>query len=285
MIIINGKEIAANIRRALKKELLALKDKSIIPGIAVILVGENPASQIYVRNKNKACGEIGIASFEHKLSETTSQDELLSLIKKLNADNKVHGILVQLPLPSHIDEQTIINAISPSKDVDGFHPENIGRLLLGLKAFRPCTPLGIMELLSRINYDIKGKHAVVLGRSNIVGKPVALLLLEQHATVTICHSKTENLPEVVKSADILVAAIGKPNFVKGSWIKKGAVIIDVGINRLDDGKIVGDVDFDEAKKSAYAITPVPGGVGPMTIAMLLKNTVDAAMKLSSYGMR
>lgn len=272
--IIDGKKIAENIRVQIKSEISA---KKLTPGLAVVFVGDNPASEVYVRNKKKACTEVGIKSFEHKLPETTSESELLKLIKKLNGDRNVHGILVQLPLPKKIDQENILNSILPEKDVDGFHPVNLGKLVSGQAGTRPCTPLGIIELIKSTGVEIKGKHAVVVGRSNIVGKPVAIMLLEEHATVTICHSRTENLPDVVRSAEILVAAIGKPQFIKGDWIKNGAVVIDVGINRLPDGKMVGDVDFEEAKKRAGWITPVPGGVGPMTIAMLLKNT------LMSYG--
>ncbi len=292
MHIIDGKKLAEGIRNELKAELAK---SGVKPGLAVVLVGENPASKVYVGNKKKACAEVGIKSFDHYLPESTSESEILKLIKKLNADKKVHGILVQLPLPKHINEAVIICAIAPEKDVDGFHPVNMGKLLIGrgpattASAGRqrpaptcrgdpqwspmPCTPLGVMELIASTGVEIKGKHAVVVGRSNIVGKPVAIMLLERHATVTICHSRTADLPEVVKSADILIAAIGKPRFIKGDWIKKGAVVIDVGINRLADGKMCGDVDFASAKDVAGWITPVPGGVGPMTIAMLLKNTL------------
>lgn len=284
MNIIDGKKIAERIRGELKAELTK---SGVKPGLAVVLVGENPASKVYVGNKKKACAEVGIESFDHQLAESTSESEILKLIKKLNADKKVHGILVQLPLPKHINEAVIICAIAPEKDVDGFHPVNMGKLLIGRGQSpsptcrggpqwspMPCTPLGIMELIDSTGVEIKGKQAVVVGRSNIVGKPVALMLLERHATVTICHSRTAELPQVVKSADILVAAIGKPRFIKGDWVKKGAVVIDVGINRLADGKMCGDVDFEPAKDVAGWITPVPGGVGPMTIAMLLKNTLS-----------
>lgn len=270
--IIDGKLLAAKIRAEVKNKIAA---GGFAPGLAVVLVGKNPASEIYVRNKTKACGEVGIKSFEHILPEDTKEAEVLKLIEKLNKDKKIHGILVQLPIPKHISEDKIIAAIRPEKDVDGFHPINLGKLLAGRNGLRPCTPLGIMELIDSTGIDIKVKHAVVVGRSNIVGKPVAIMLLEQHATVTICHSRTQNLPEVVKSADILVAAIGRPRFIKGDWIKKGSVVIDVGINRTDGGKVAGDVDFDTAKDRAGFISPVPGGVGPMTIAMLLKNTLKA----------
>lgn len=268
--LIDGKARAGEIMAKLKEEIAR---KKITPGLAVVLVGENPASEVYVRNKIKACLEVGIKSLDNKLPETTSEAELLKLIEKLNNDKNVHGILVQLPLPKQIDSDKVLNAIDPSKDVDGFHPVNLGRLLSGQNGLRPCTPLGVMDLIDFTGVDIKGKNAVVVGRSNIVGKPVAVMLLERHATVTVCHSRTQDLPGVVKNADIVVAAIGKPNFIKGDWIKKGAVVIDVGINRLEGGKLTGDVDFNEASKNAAWITPVPGGVGPMTIAMLLKNTV------------
>jgi methylenetetrahydrofolate dehydrogenase (NADP+)/methenyltetrahydrofolate cyclohydrolase len=282
MSIIDGKALAEKIRKEIKAEISA---KGLKLGLAVVLVGNDPSSEIYVRNKKKACAEVGIESFEHHLSGDTKEADLLKLITKLNKDKKVTGILVQLPLPRHINEEQVILAIDPTKDVDGFHPINVGRLLLGRGQSpaptdnawspRPCTPLGVMELIGSTGVDIKGRHAVVVGRSNIVGKPVAVMLLERHATVTVCHSRTTNLPEVIKGADILVAAIGRPEFIKGDWIKKGAVVIDVGINRLADGRMVGDVEFAVAKERAGFITPVPGGVGPMTIAMLLKNTLRA----------
>lgn len=245
------------------------------PGLAVVLVGNDPASAIYVRNKKKSCRETGIRSFEHNLKEDTSQEELLALIKELNLAPAIDGILVQLPLPEHINPESIIEAISPEKDVDGFHPMNVGRLVDNRAILKPCTPAGIMELLRRQGVDPKGLNAVVLGRSNIVGKPIALMLLHAHATVTICHSRTRNLEEVAGNADILIAAIGKADFVSGNMVKEGATVIDVGINRLEDGTLTGDVNFREAEKKAGLITPVPGGVGPMTIAMLLKNTLEA----------
>lgn len=275
--IIDGKKLAQTIRDDLAKKVASLKEKNIVPGIAVILVGNDDASTIYVRNKRKACAKTGIESFSYDLHSNTSHEKIVELIGQLNKNPKVHGILVQLPLPSQINEELIIEAIDPKKDVDGFHPVNMGKLLIGLKGFRPSTPLGILALIDSINYNLKGKHAVILGRSRIVGKPAALMLLERHATVTICHSRTKNLDEIVRSADVLIAAIGSPKIVKGDWVKKGAVVIDVGINRLDDGSLIGDVEFETAAKNASAITPVPGGVGPMTIAMLLKNTVEAAM--------
>ncbi len=281
--ILDGKKISQEIKRVLADEVRLLKEDNIVPGLAVVLVGENPASRVYVRNKRKSCAEVGIRGFDHNLSEATPQNELEALIDKLNGDANVHGILVQLPLPSHIDEASILLRIDPAKDVDGFHPVNMGLLVSGLPGFRPCTPSGIMTMLDSIGYNLSGKHAVVVGRSKIVGKPAALMLLERHATVTICHSRTEDLPGIVRSADVVVAAVGRPQFIKGDWIKPGAVVIDVGINRTGDGQLVGDVDFEGAVKNAYAITPVPGGVGPMTIAMLLKNTVDAAKKHRSAG--
>ena len=246
------------------------------PGLGVVLVGDDPGSHIYVRNKEKACKEVGIKSFEHLLPATISEKELLAVVQQLNKDKNVNGILVQLPLPAHIRSEKILEAISPYKDVDGFHPVSQGMLLLGGDGFRPCTPMGIMRLLESVGCDPKGKNAVVVGRSNIVGKPVALMLLEKHATVTICHSRTASLRDEVGRADILVVAIGKAGLVRGDWIRPGAVVIDVGINRLPSGKLYGDVEFETAKERAAAITPVPGGVGPMTICMLLYNTLKAA---------
>ena len=275
--LIDGKKIAEKVREEITQEVLELKkNKQITPGLAVILVGNNPASEVYVRNKVQTCEKVGMKSFHFTLPENTSEETLLQEIKKLNQQTEVHGILVQLPLPSHLNSQKIIEAIAPHKDVDGLHPYNLGRLAAGFPTLVSCTPAGVMRLLEEINFDCNGKEAVVIGRSNIVGKPVALLLLAQNATVTICHSKTKNLAEKVKQADVIVAAVGIPKFVKGAWIKPGAVVIDVGINRGSDGKLIGDVDFEETKKHASFITPVPGGVGPMTIAMLLKNTLQAA---------
>jgi len=282
-IIIDGKKIAQEIKKILSNEVSLLKQNNITPGLAVVLVGQNAASQVYVRNKRKACADVGIQGFDFNLPETTSQKELENLIAKLNGDDRVHGILVQLPLPAPLDESAILEKINPAKDVDGFHPVNMGRLVSGLPSFRPCTPLGIMTMLDSIGYKFAGKNAVVVGRSKIVGKPIALMLLERHATVTVCHSRTQNLADVVRSADIVIAAIGSPEFIKGDWIKDGAVVIDVGINRTGDGTLVGDVEFEEASKHASAITPVPGGVGPMTIAMLLKNTVEASKKGLIHG--
>jgi methylenetetrahydrofolate dehydrogenase (NADP+)/methenyltetrahydrofolate cyclohydrolase len=277
--IINGKEIAAQVRAELRDEIQALKEKTgVVPGLTVVLVGENPASIVYVRNKIKACEEVGIKSVQHKLPDTTTHEELLSLIRQLNASKDVHGILVQLPLPKQINEEEILEEISPYKDVDGFHPYNVGRLMIGNPVLQPCTPYGVMHLIDSTGVDLSGKDAVVVGRSNIVGKPMAMMLLKRNATVTVCHSKTTDLVERVKKADILVAAIGRAEYIKGEWVKQGAVVIDVGMNRSLEGKLVGDVDFEGASERAAYITPVPGGVGPMTIAMLLKNTVIAASK-------
>lgn len=274
--IIDGKKLAQEVKNKLADEVSLLKQKGITPGLAVVLVGHNPASQVYVRNKRKACEEVGITGFDFDLPATASQEDVERLVTRLNSDTHVHGILVQLPLPSQLDEQKILWMIDPEKDVDGFHPLNLGRLVAGLPCLRPCTPSGILEIIHSMRYDLSGKHAVVVGRSRIVGKPVALMLLERHATVTICHSRTRDLADIVRSGDIVVAAIGSAHFIKGDWIKKGALVIDVGINRTDGGKLAGDVDFDGASKIASAITPVPGGVGPMTIAMLLKNVVESA---------
>ena len=274
--IIDGKKIAMQIRKGLKKQVDSLKsEQDIVPGLAVILVGEDPASKIYINMKKKACEKIGIYSEEHNLPIDISEEKLLNIIKELNKNKKIHGILVQLPLPKHINTTNVIYAIDPKKDVDGFHPENVGLLMIGEPRFRPCTPYGIIKLLESIGCQVKGKHAVIIGRSMIVGKPVAAMLLHRHATVTICHSRTKNIEKIVKEADILVAAVGKPKFVKGSWIKKDAVVIDVGTNKLPDGSLVGDVDFNEALSRVGAITPVPKGVGPMTITLLLSNTVEA----------
>lgn len=274
---IDGKAVAKEVQRQIKEEVEGLERRwGMTPGLAVVLVGDDPASHIYVRNKEKACKEVGIRSFEHLLPATISERDLLALVNHLNKDKNVHGILVQLPLPAHIRAEKILEAVSPHKDVDGFHPVNQGMLILGGDGFKPCTPMGIMKLLEAAGCDPKGKNAVVVGRSNIVGKPVALLLLEKHATVTICHSRTVSLRDEVGRADILVAAIGKAGLIRGDWIKTGAVVIDVGVNRLPTGKLYGDVEFETAKDRASAITPVPGGVGPMTICMLLYNTLKAA---------
>lgn len=272
--VISGKELSGEIREELKQKVEKLTRKGKTPGLAVILVGEDPASQVYVKNKEKACQQIGIYSEVFRLCESTSQEELIGLVQKLNQDQNIHGILVQLPLPGHIDEQEIIRAISPKKDVDGFHVQSAGALLTGLPGFVACTPKACIQLIRRTGIDMTGKHAVVVGRSNIVGKPVSILLLNENCTVTMCHSKTRDLPGVCASADILVAAIGRAEFIKGDFVKEGAVVIDVGINRVD-GKLKGDVAFEEASEKAAYITPVPGGVGPMTITMLLENTVEA----------
>ena len=272
--LIDGKLVASKIREEIKDRVAEIKSKhSRIPGLAAILVGEDPASEIYVRNKRKACEDVGIYSEEHKLSGDIAQEDLLKLINRLNGDENINGILVQLPLPEHIDDSTVLNSVSPEKDVDGFHPINAGLLFEGKPRFIACTPHGIIKMLEFYDIDIEGKNAVVLGRSNIVGKPAAMLLLQKNATVTICHSRTRNLDAVLKSADLIVAAIGRAHFVTSKMVKEGSIIIDVGINRLDDGKLVGDVDFENVKDISSYITPVPGGVGPMTITMLLWNTV------------
>ncbi len=279
--ILDGKKIAAEIRASVKGETRLLKERGIVPGLAVVLVGDNPASKVYVGQKEKGCLEAGFASFLHRLPGGTSQKDLLDLISKLNADPLVHGILVQLPLPDQIDEEKVIAAIKPEKDVDGFSPVNMGRLVAGMSAIEPCTPKGIMRLLEASGIKLAGKEAVVIGRSNIVGKPVALMLLAKSATVTVCHSRTRDLDAHTKRADILVAAVGRPRFVTADMVKDGVVVIDVGINRLEEG-LVGDVDFEGVSEKASWITPVPGGVGPMTIAMLLENTLEQA-KLSGEG--
>jgi methylenetetrahydrofolate dehydrogenase (NADP+)/methenyltetrahydrofolate cyclohydrolase len=282
--LIDGKAIGAAVRAEIKDRAAEFTARTgIRPCLAAVLVGEDPASRVYVRNKGKACVEAGMLSRQINLPATTREEELLDLVARLNADGEVHGILVQLPLPPQIDESKVIEAIAPAKDVDGFHPVNAGRLLIGKPGFVPCTPLGILKILDYEKVDLKGKHAVVVGRSNIVGKPAAILLLSRHATVTICHSRTQDLPGVVRSADVVVAAAGKAEMVRGSWIKPGAVVIDVGINRLPDGRLVGDVAFEEAMAVAGKITPVPGGVGPMTITMLLHNTLEAAAGRAAGG--
>jgi methylenetetrahydrofolate dehydrogenase (NADP+) / methenyltetrahydrofolate cyclohydrolase len=277
-MIIDGKAVAARVRAEVAEQVAALKARGVATGLTVVRVGDDPASAVYVRNKIKACAETGIVSTEHHLPDDTTQDELLALIARLNADPAVHGILVQLPLPKQIAEQAVLEAISPAKDADGFHPFNVGCLWTGKPAPRACTPFGVMRLLDEAGVDLKGKHAVVVGRSNIVGKPQAAMLLERHATVTIAHSRTPDLAAVVGRADVVIAAVGKAEIIKGAWIKPGAVVIDVGMNRGADGKLVGDVEFAEASRRAAAITPVPGGVGPMTIAMLLANTVALAAR-------
>ena len=274
--ILDGKMVSQRIKAELAEEVVKLKEQNINPGLAVILVGENPASKIYVNNKKKSCEEIGIYSEVYTLPEDTSEKDLLDLIDVLNNNSRISGILVQLPLPRHIDEEKVLMAIDYRKDVDAFHPVNVGKIMIGSQSFLPCTPAGIMELIAESGIELSGKNCVVIGRSNIVGKPAAMLLLQQNATVTICHSKTKNLTEITKKADIIVAAVGRANFVTADMVGEGAVVIDVGINRLPDKKICGDVDFEEVSKVASAITPVPGGVGPMTIAMLMKNTLTAA---------
>lgn len=281
--IIDGKKISQDIKNELKNEVDELKKQNTTPGLAVVIVGEDPASKVYVRNKEKACEEIGIKSFAHVLPEETSEENLLSLIDELNNNSDVHGILVQLPLPKHIDSNKIIFAIDPKKDVDGFHPENVGKMTTGNDALLSCTPAGMIELLKREQIQIEGSHCVVIGKSNIVGKPVSILLLNEGGTISVCHSKTKNLKEITKQADILVVAVGKPNFVTPDMIKEGVVIIDVGINRLDNGKIVGDADFEACEEKASAITPVPGGVGPMTIAMLMKNCIKSASYYAKFN--
>jgi methylenetetrahydrofolate dehydrogenase (NADP+) / methenyltetrahydrofolate cyclohydrolase len=278
-MIIDGKQIAAKVKAEVAEAVKALKAKGVHTGLTVVRVGEDPASAIYVRGKRKDCEEVGIRSEEHHLPATVTQADLLALIGKLNADPSVHGILVQLPLPKHVDERAILDAILPAKDADGFHPFNVGALSIGIPGVpRPCTPAGVMRMLEEAKVDPKGKRALVVGRSNIVGKPMAMMLLEKHATVTVAHSRTQDLAGEVARADILVAAIGKAEFVKGEWIREGAVVIDVGMNRLPDGKLVGDVEYAAAARRASAITPVPGGVGPMTRAMLLVNTVELARR-------
>ena len=274
--LIDGKLISAEIKAEAAEEAAALKEKGIEPCLAVVLVGDNAASKVYVSNKEKACAAVGIRSVSHVLPETTTEEELLKLIDELNADQSVHGILVQMPVPKHIDDRKVIMAISPDKDVDCFHPVNVGYLHIGAKGFLPCTPAGIIELIKRSGYSIAGKNCVVIGRSNIVGKPVAMLLMQENGTVTICHSKTKDLAGICRGADIIVSATGKVNTVTADMVKEGAIIIDVGMNRNAEGKLCGDVDFENVKEVAGAITPVPGGVGPMTIAMLMKNCNTAA---------
>lgn len=274
--IIDGKQIAANVKAQVREEVAALKEQGFKPGLAVVLVGNNPASRVYVSNKEKDCAECGFASYEYALPEETTEAELLELVDKLNHDDTVNGILVQLPLPKQICEQTVLHAISPAKDVDAFHPENVGHIMIGDFSFLPCTPAGVIEMLDASGIDIAGKHCVVIGRSNIVGKPMAMLLLHRSGTVTICHSKTKDLAAQTRQADILVAAVGKAGFVTADMVKEGAVVIDVGMNRNAEGKLCGDVCYDEVEKKASAITPVPGGVGPMTRAILMRNTLTAA---------
>lgn len=278
-MIIDGKLVSASMREKIAAEVETLKIKGVVPGLAVVIVGENPASQSYVRNKQRTCEKLGMYSEKYELEKNVSEVALVKLIADLNKNNKIHGILVQLPLPKHIDESRIIESIDPKKDVDGFHPINVGKLSLGVECLKPCTPSGIIKLLEYYDIDIEGKEAVVLGRSNIVGKPIALMLLEKNATVTICHSRTKDLEKVLKRADILIVAIGRAHFLKADMIKTDAVVVDVGINRIESG-LVGDVDFDTIKEKAAYVTPVPGGVGPMTITMLMKNTLEACKKIT-----
>lgn len=282
--IIDGKAIAAELREEIAEGTRSLVGRGVTPGLAVVLVGEDPASRVYVSMKEKACAAAGIFSDEHKLPATTSEADLLALIERLNADERIDGILVQLPLPEHIDETRILESISPEKDVDGFHPYNVGRLVTGNPLFRSCTPYGIMKMLEKTGVDLRGKDVVVVGRSNIVGKPVALMCLAEHASVTICHSRTRDLPGKVAAADVVIAAVGRPEMIKGDWIKPGAIVIDVGVNRVADKKLIGDVEFAAASERAAAITPVPGGVGPMTITMLLYNTLESAER-RAQGLR
>jgi methylenetetrahydrofolate dehydrogenase (NADP+)/methenyltetrahydrofolate cyclohydrolase len=283
-MIIDGKGIAAKVRAEVAGEVKALAARGVRTGLTVVRVGDDPASAIYVRGKRKDCEEVGITSAEHHLPATVAQEEMLALIARLNADPSVHGILVQLPLPKHLDERSILDSISPAKDADGFHPFNVGALTIGIPGLpRPCTPAGVMRLLDEAKVDPKGKRALVVGRSNIVGKPMAAMLLERHATVTIAHSRTADLAGEVGRAEILVAAIGRAGLIRGDWIREGAVVIDVGMNRLPDGKLAGDVEYAAAARRAAAITPVPGGVGPMTRAMLLVNTVELARRALARG--
>lgn len=277
-VLIDGKAISSQIKEELKEETAKLKEKGIVPCLAVVLVGNDPASLIYVKNKKKACDYTGISSRSYELPEETTEEELAELVKRLNQDESVHGILVQLPLPGHINEERISKMISPEKDVDGFLPESIGALCLGEKGFSCCTPAGVIELIRRSGFTIEGKECVVIGRSNNVGKPMALLLLRENGTVTVAHSRTVNLKEITKRADILVAAMGKPKAITAEYVKEGAVVIDIGMHRMEDGKLCGDVDFESVKEKAAAITPVPGGVGPMTIAMLMNNCVEAVRR-------
>ncbi|MGN0443289.1 MAG: bifunctional methylenetetrahydrofolate dehydrogenase/methenyltetrahydrofolate cyclohydrolase FolD [Acutalibacteraceae bacterium] len=279
MQILDGKQVSLDVKNELREMTEKLRaEKGYVPCLAVIIVGEDPASKVYVANKEKACEYIGYKSLKYALEEDTTQQELLSLIEKLNNDDEVDGILCQLPLPKHIDEEAVINAIKPEKDVDAFHPVNVGKIMVGNYTTLPCTPAGVMELLKRTGTDLTGKNCVVIGRSNIVGKPMSMLLLHANATVTICHSKTQNLKEICSNADIIVAAVGRAKFVTADMVKEGAIVIDVGINRNEDGKLCGDVDFENVKDKCSFITPVPGGCGPMTIAMLMKNTYSAAVE-------
>lgn len=281
--IISGKQISEEIRKGIALEVEQLSKQNVRPGLAVVLVGDDPASHVYVRNKEKACHDLGFYSEVHRLPADSSQDEVLALVDKLNAQESIHGILVQLPLPKHIQEMAVIDAIAVEKDVDGFHPVNVGNLVIGDDSLLPCTPAGVIEMIKRTGIEIAGKHAVVIGRSNIVGKPVSLLLQRENATVTMCHSRTGNMAEIARQADILVVAIGRANMIDASYVKPGAVVIDVGMNRLENGKLVGDVDFESVKAVSGPITPVPGGVGPMTITMLMQNTLIAAKRLNGLA--
>lgn len=281
--IIDGKAVSAAVKQRVKEECDRLKAKGVTPGLAVVIVGDDPASRVYVNNKKKACELVGFYSEEYALPEQTTQEELLDLVDKLNADKKIHGILVQLPLPKHLDDKAVIAHIDPNKDVDAFHAENVGKIMIGEYSFLPCTPAGVMELLASENIEVEGKSCVVIGRSNIVGKPMAMLLLHKNGTVTIAHSRTKNLKEICLGADIIVAAVGIPKFLKGDMVKDGAVVIDVGMDRDENGKLCGDVDFAEVEPKASYITPVPGGVGPMTIAMLMQNTLTAAKNSINEG--
>ncbi|WP_159882231.1 bifunctional methylenetetrahydrofolate dehydrogenase/methenyltetrahydrofolate cyclohydrolase FolD [Paenibacillus puerhi] len=281
--VINGKELVGAYRAEIKQQVERLAERGVKPGLAVVIVGDDPASHVYVRNKNRACEEAGIHSEVYKLAEETTEGELLALIGKLNADQAIHGILVQSPLPKHIDEERIVEAIAVEKDVDCFHPVNVGNLMIGKPGPAPCTPAGVIEILKKVGVEIAGKHAVVIGRSNIVGKPMGILLLRENATVTVCHSRTKDLAAITSQADILVAAIGKPKVIKREHVKPGAVVIDVGVNRLDTGKLSGDVDFDDVVDAASVITPVPGVVGPMTITILLRNTLEAAERAAGVS--
>ncbi|MGI6124214.1 MAG: bifunctional methylenetetrahydrofolate dehydrogenase/methenyltetrahydrofolate cyclohydrolase FolD [Acetivibrionales bacterium] len=282
--LLDGKDLAARMKKDMLKEVEELTKAGIFPGLAVVIVGNDPASRIYVNSKKRDCEEVGIKSFEYSLPEQTSEEELLGLIDALNQDPAVDGILVQLPLPKHLDEAKVIRRINSEKDVDAFHPYNVGELMIGRPVFAPCTPAGVMELIKDAGLDVAGKNCVVVGRSNIVGKPMAMLMLHDNATVTICHSKTKDLKAVCKEADILIAAIGRANYITADYVKEGAIVIDVGMNRNSEGKVTGDVDFPAICEKASAITPVPGGVGPMTRAMLLKNTIKACNMHKNYGL-
>jgi methylenetetrahydrofolate dehydrogenase (NADP+)/methenyltetrahydrofolate cyclohydrolase len=281
--LIEGKKISDEIREKIREQTAVLKERGVVPGLAVVLVGEDPASKVYVGSKEKACVAMGFYSEVHRLPADVTQEKLLAVIDKLNNQSTIHGILVQLPLPKHIEEKAVIDAISVEKDVDGFHPVSTGNLVIGDESLLPCTPAGVIELIKSTGVPIAGKHAVVIGRSNIVGKPVSMLLLREHATVTICHSRTENMKEIAKQADILVVAIGRAKAIGADYVKPGAIVVDVGINRLADGKLAGDVDFDDVLSTAGYVTPVPGGVGPMTITMLMGNTLKAAKRIHGIG--